>query len=391
MKAVQTEDLLQDSLQLLERGARLEDVLARHPERAAELRPLLEAALAARSVRKEIQVPHAAQMRSRALFLQAAVRPRKLSRRAIFRTGWSLASIFTVFALVLTGTGIASAQSLPGDQLYPVKIAAEHARLQLASDPAQRLQLSAGYDRERVDEVEALFSRSQFRPVAVSFAGFLSRPDPNGDWQVGAVHLLFPAALANLADLKPGRYVDVSGSPEPGGKVVVASIRTRIEELSGAIQSVQGGSLTVDQLKLELTESTHISGSPEVGDVVEIQAERQEDGSLQASVVDVAPASNQPARTSTATLIHTAAPDEPVQVSPAEHPTEADSGYAEPPASTLTAPTTGDQEHTQPEVQPQHPDPTQNHAETEQSGQSSHPQSSGDHESAPTQHTGGGD
>jgi hypothetical protein len=307
MKAASTVEILQECLERIARGASPEEALAAYPAQARELRPLLETALQARALREEIAVPHDAQLRSRAQFIQAATRPRRTSFRSIFRTGWSIASLLVALALVLGGTGFASAQSLPGDQLYPVKIAAEQARLGLVSDPAQRLQIKAVYDRERVDEVEALLTRDGSHPVEVDFAGFLSLPDPQGDWMVSGIRLALPVELKSLADLQPGRYVDVHGAPLPGGRVQVESIHLRVEKVSGAVESVDDHALKVDQLTVDLTSQTHLSTAPSVGDVIEAEVAPQEDGSLRAFSVNVAHETEHPTRTVTTTATATLA------------------------------------------------------------------------------------
>ncbi|HEX9012545.1 MAG TPA: DUF5667 domain-containing protein, partial [Anaerolineaceae bacterium] len=226
-------EILDTCLQRLARGESTAQVLADYPQQAAELGPLLEAARQAGELRAEIRVPPAAMARSRTRFLQAAARPRRLSLWGGLRRGWALTSLAAALFVAAAGTGLVSAQSLPGDQLYPVKIAAEQARLNLVKDPVQRLQITAGYDRERVDEVEALFARDQAAPVAVSFAGFLSRPDPAVDWKVGAITLILPPGLPGMAQLRPGLYVQVNGTVEASGKVAARNIYPQYEHLSG--------------------------------------------------------------------------------------------------------------------------------------------------------------
>jgi hypothetical protein len=386
MTADPSPEFLQECIERLKRGARLDDVLARYPEQAGELRPLLEAALAARSLRAEIRVPREAQMRSRAQFLQAAALPVRPSLRTVFRTGWTVATFVTVLALALVGTGFASAKALPGDQFYPVKIAAEQARLQLVNDPAQRLQITGGYDRERVDEVEALLTHDQLRPVEVSFAGFLARLAPGGGWTVGSIGLILPDNLPNRSDLKAGRYVDVHGVPELGGKVLVETIRPRIELLSGSIQQIDSHTLKVDQLTLDLSTNTHISGAPEVGDQVEAQVTRQEDGSLQATYVGVGPTG--PPLTATTARTQTTQPGEdggygaPTLGLPVSASQTADSGEGEHPVSTQPAHNTS-----QPKQDVQ--------GETEHPNQPAHSSGQGDREGSQNpstdSHNGGGD
>jgi hypothetical protein len=68
-----------------------------------------------------------------------------------------------ILVLVITGAARASADSLPGDLLYPVKRAVEHGRLALASDdgePALRVEFAA----RRIDEFDALLGRQEIEP-----------------------------------------------------------------------------------------------------------------------------------------------------------------------------------------------------------------------------------
>lgn len=360
MNAASQVEILQECLERITRGESLEDTLAAYPAQAGELRPLLETALQARALRTEIAIPRDAQLRSRAQFIAAASRPRKTSFRGLFRPGWSVATILTALALVLGGTGFASAQSLPGDQLYPVKIAAEQARLGLVSDTGQRLQIKAGYDRERVDEVEALLSRDGAHPVEVDFAGFLSRPDPQGDWMVSGIHLTLPFELTNLADLQTGRYVDVHGVPMPGGRVQVESIRLRFEKVSGAVESVDDHALKVDQLTVDLTSKTHLSTSPSVGDVVEAEVAPQEDGSLQAYSINVEHEVEHPTLTVTTTATLAVEHPEATATQPAVHSSPATSGESE---DHVTVQPTPQHEHTQ--------EPSENHSESSQDSEHS--------------------
>lgn len=70
----------------------------------------------------------------------------------------ALASLALVLALTLGSMGVvgASAASLPGDTLYPVKRGWEQARLALTLNPAADAALLASFAQERVEEIEAL-------------------------------------------------------------------------------------------------------------------------------------------------------------------------------------------------------------------------------------------
>jgi len=68
-----------------------------------------------------------------------------------------------ILILVITGAARASANSLPGDLLYPVKRAVEHGRLALVSDdsePALRVEFAG----RRIDEFDSLLARQEIEP-----------------------------------------------------------------------------------------------------------------------------------------------------------------------------------------------------------------------------------
>ncbi len=69
----------------------------------------------------------------------------------------------TILIVVLVGTGaagggvaLASADSLPGEALYPVKLAVEDLRLSLASDPAAQAEKTLDFLAERSQEITKL-------------------------------------------------------------------------------------------------------------------------------------------------------------------------------------------------------------------------------------------
>src|SRR5574338_1264666 len=117
-------DALEYCLRAIQDGARVEAVLARYPEMAAELRPLLEAARQAR-VLKGPGPSEAVINRTRLRLMQQAKQMQPAPRRTpvlpfVQRLAFSLT---LAMVLLLSGTGLvnASSMTLPGDNLYPVK------------------------------------------------------------------------------------------------------------------------------------------------------------------------------------------------------------------------------------------------------------------------------
>ena len=74
-----------------------------------------------------------------------------------------------ILILILTGAARASADSLPGDLLYPVKRAVESGRLALASDDAEPA-LRVEFAGRRIDEFDALLARNQIKPDVLADA-----------------------------------------------------------------------------------------------------------------------------------------------------------------------------------------------------------------------------
>lgn len=150
------DNILDECLErLLVRGETIEQCLEHYPEQAAQLRPLLETALAAKKAsaiqpRAEFKASARYQFRSA---LQEAATPK---RRPFF--GWlpRWATVVTIVLIVLLaggGTVAAASNSMPDSFLYPVKLATE--RVQLALTPSQmgKIRLCARLADRRVAEI----------------------------------------------------------------------------------------------------------------------------------------------------------------------------------------------------------------------------------------------
>ncbi len=69
--------------------------------------------------------------------------------------------IFTMIFGSAGGTALAAAQSLPGSPLYPIKLAAEETRLQLANDATTEALLHLNLAQERVNEMVQLAEKGE--------------------------------------------------------------------------------------------------------------------------------------------------------------------------------------------------------------------------------------
>lgn len=213
-------DILESCLQELDHGTDVNDIIARYPNFARDLRPILSASLQA----KNMTAPsREAVVRGRARLMQhvAVLREEKSAPRTkrvipLFRRlAFSLA---LVFVLVISGSGLvnASASALPGQNLYPVKRGWEGVRLFLTFNHEKRNSLEQEIEEERVYEVNELLSDEE--RLLVDFSGFFT--SANGKTYVSDVQVLFPAD----AQLPPdGAALRITGWTTEKGYVEIIS------------------------------------------------------------------------------------------------------------------------------------------------------------------------
>ena len=186
-------EALEICLQDIEKGADLESVLFRYPDLADELRPILEASAGAKNMAVPAPSPDVVR-RNRAKLLQHAAQMReanvKSSRRVWFASMRRLAVTLAVVALLfVSGTGLvgASSNTLPGDNLYPVKRTWEGVRLFFTFNPMEREALEVEHENERLHEVQEVLAEG--RSTEVDFNGLVTSQNGN-EWVVANVRVL---------------------------------------------------------------------------------------------------------------------------------------------------------------------------------------------------------
>jgi hypothetical protein len=283
-------DALEDCLERMQAGASLEQVLALYPQWAKEMRPLLESALLAWSLRVTTPVPEASMARSRALFIEKAAaqpQPKGLFAHRL-RFSHSLIAALCAAVILAIGTSFVSAQSLPGDILYPVKLAGEQTRLLFTTNTTQRLSLQERYDQTRADEVENVLQ--DHRQVEVTFVGLLTQ-SIDGHWQVGGVNVVFPSNLEPISRQMLNAYVEVTGLSQNDGLVQVSQVHLRELTFSGTVTDMTSQMWYVDHIGVGIESTTKVTGIVKPGAYVWVNAYRQEDGTLFARhIVVITPA-----------------------------------------------------------------------------------------------------
>jgi hypothetical protein len=195
------ERALQECLSSLERGeSDLNACLARYPQYAAELEPVLRAHTWLEGGRSAAQPPAGFQTRGRqrlARDLAANPRRRALPLFGYTRLAGSLAGI--LFAFLAAGTAYAQA-ALPGHPFYAWKLASEHAWRLVSPDPvATDLALA---DR-RVHELAAVSGDPRGRSIAMdAYSEVLARLQSEMDEHNQDV--ILPVLQSQSTDLEQG-------------------------------------------------------------------------------------------------------------------------------------------------------------------------------------------
>lgn len=166
---------LQDCIELLRQGISLDECLARYPEYAQDLEPLLRTALTAQS-QLTPGMPPTVRRRIRARVLAKWGR-RHLPRQQrwslpVFVPRWAAVAVSVVLAIVLSGVGTvaASGGAVPGEPLYPVKEIREEAQLWFARSPEAKVATYSRLVKERVGELRELAAkgRTDSSPIALA-------------------------------------------------------------------------------------------------------------------------------------------------------------------------------------------------------------------------------
>ena len=161
------EDILNGCIDRLLQGDSLEDCLRGYPEQAAELEPLLRVALATQQASSiEPRAEFKAQARYQIQSLLHA-RGQKRQRQGVPLFGWlprwATAVAFALFLVLVAGGGTvaAASSSLPGEILYPVKLATEQVRLAFAFSDTGKAELYAQFAVRRSEEIAKIAGKDE--------------------------------------------------------------------------------------------------------------------------------------------------------------------------------------------------------------------------------------
>lgn len=170
------DNIVNDCLERIGTGESVASCLARYPEQADELAPILQMGQATMDVSRVAKPSAASRARGMAR-MQAALEEGRHRRRRwqMPRVFWRpistpIAAAFAVVFLTVVaagGTTVASADSIPGEPLYPVKSIRERVEERIARSNERKAQVHAKLARERGREMRELIVRGRIYEAEV--------------------------------------------------------------------------------------------------------------------------------------------------------------------------------------------------------------------------------
>ena len=166
-KHLDISDVLDECLDRMANGESIESCAARHPERRAELVPLLKTAAMTVNAATAVSYDPAAKQRGLRRLMEAADRKRSARSGVFSWLRWKPALAVGLSAAVLMtatawGTTMASSESVPGDTLYWVKRTKESISLMIPQSDMSRAEKHVGLAVERGEEMGKLVIRGRY-------------------------------------------------------------------------------------------------------------------------------------------------------------------------------------------------------------------------------------
>jgi hypothetical protein len=171
-----------------------------------------------------------------------------------------------ILVFLVVGMALAAAiasRALPGEPLYPLKLAGERLQLWFQRDAASRLQLEADFDLRRNREVQALSERIRageaLAPLPARWTGVLTETHP-GLWKVQDLNVIIDPGTQLVGQIDPGVVVVVDGLLQADGALSADRISVRQFQVSGRLERAGPGIWTLDGTPFQVTAETILEG-----------------------------------------------------------------------------------------------------------------------------------
>jgi hypothetical protein len=147
--------------------------------------------------------------------------------RIVRRVPVGAAALVLVVGFLVAAAGAeASSEALPGDRLYPVKIALEGLHYGLTRDESERLTIHLQYARERMEEVTALVDEGRFDALPGTLASFeremlaaswaVAHPSPSGAEEAVSLQTYLETEARSHDELLSGLLASAPDGARPG-------------------------------------------------------------------------------------------------------------------------------------------------------------------------------
>jgi hypothetical protein len=207
-RAKEFDNILDDCLeQLLDKSQTLEQCLARYPEQATALKPLLETALLVKETSAIYPDP---EFRTRARYQFHAALREMPAKRLFLWPRWATAVAAVVILLLAGGGTVAAARnSMPDGLLYPVKLATEQVQLAFTPSDIGKAELYAKLADRRVAEIASVASSGQPEQ--------LEKATRQLDNELAMIATLAEAQISKASAEEPARAPMLAAPPAPAG------------------------------------------------------------------------------------------------------------------------------------------------------------------------------
>jgi len=181
------EDILVQCIEDIKAGrSSIEDCLDRYPSMREQLEPLLRIALEIREP-PDVKPSSSFKVKARVWLMDQIHERQPVTKWPWFRYNsqvkpipyrrrFSMASVVLVIILTVSalggGTVYAAQDSLPGEVLYPVKLATEQIRMILPGSDVVKAERALGFVERRMGEIEALAERGRPQDMSLGVQGY---------------------------------------------------------------------------------------------------------------------------------------------------------------------------------------------------------------------------
>lgn len=285
MKA-QLYDALEECLHMMEKGASLDECLAAYSGIAGDLRPALEAAYYSQQ-KIDTSIPWEAMNRSRTKILGLAAQLRQARPQRHFWLGFPRLAVSLVIlaVLLLTTSGslfVASAKSLPGDKLYPVKRAVADLRINLTTSTEHKSKVETQYRSQRISEVQQLLDLQLVRKI--TFEGIVEKITDD-QWIVSGIPVSVNKDTIYIGSITVGMLIEVEGSTEKNGYISGDELHLREYQMAGIVEKIARQEWVIAGIPVRITSNTQIGFGIGEGDVVLMLVSSEGDQALYAKAI----------------------------------------------------------------------------------------------------------